>query len=196
MKSLLKISIGFLCSASMMVFALSAQRQGAPPDPAPVGFDNQTNGFVSQVTFDHDREVFAEQEDADEGLGPVFNAAGCADCHASPVIGGSSQITEVRAGRNENGKFVEHPGGSLIHDRALDPNIQEQVFEEYGIRTQRVSPSVLGAGFVEAISDATLENIASGQPPSMRGYIVRVPVLEANGALRIGRFGWKNNMPV
>lgn len=34
------------------------------------------------------------------------------------------------------------------------------------------------------------QTIASGQPDPQRGQII--PVLEANGALRIGRFGWKN----
>jgi CxxC motif-containing protein (DUF1111 family) len=52
--------------------------------------------------------------------------------------------------------------------------------------------SILGDGFVESISDQTLMAIANSQPPALRGEILSVPVLEAGGARRIGRFGWKN----
>ena len=50
----------------------------------------------------------------------------------------------------------------------------------------------LGSGFIEAIADETFIDIQNRQPPSMRGTIVRVPVLEANNTLGIGRFGWKS----
>ena len=65
---------------------------------APTGFDYHPNGLVDQPTFDADREVFDEQEDIDEGLGPVFNARSCGECHANPISGGGSQVTELRAG--------------------------------------------------------------------------------------------------
>ena len=128
----------------------------------------------------------------EDGLGPVYNATSCSDCHQSPVTGGGSQITETRIGTLDNGVFQDHPGGSLIHDRAIDPDIQEHVIGGYEIRTFRTSVSTLGSGFVEAIADKTFTDIQSSQPPLMRGTIVQVPVLEANNALGIGRFGWKN----
>jgi len=50
--------------------------------------------------------------------------------------------------------------------------------------------------FVESIADQTLLNLAASQCSNTGGLIcgetVRVPVLEANGALAVGRFGWKN----
>src|SRR4029453_776054 len=53
-----------------------------------------------------------------------------------------------------------------------------------------------GDGFVEAISDETLIAIANSQPDQsggrIKGEVIQVPVLEAGGALRVGRFGWKN----
>jgi len=66
------------------------------------------------------------------------------------------------------------------------------VIDGYEVRTSRTSLNILGSGFVEAVADKTLTNIQDIQPPSMRGTIVRVPVLEANNTLGIGRFGWKN----
>ena len=39
-----------------------------------------------------------EREDIADGLGPVYNAQACAECHQNPVSGATSQITELRAG--------------------------------------------------------------------------------------------------
>jgi CxxC motif-containing protein (DUF1111 family) len=55
-----------------------------------------------------------------------------------------------------------------------------------------MTTNVLGLGFVECISNTTLQNIPNGQPTGMKGQVTFVPVAEANGALRIGRFGWKS----
>jgi CxxC motif-containing protein (DUF1111 family) len=52
---------------------------------APTGFDNQPNGLVDQTTFDGDRKTFDEQEEIADGLGPVYNARSCGECHGNPV---------------------------------------------------------------------------------------------------------------
>jgi CxxC motif-containing protein (DUF1111 family) len=100
---------------------------------------------------------------------------------------------ETRAGSiNQKGDFVEHPGGSLVQDMAVSPEILEQVLPGEFI-AHRISINTLGDGFVEAIADATLIAIANSQPASVRGTLISVPVLEANGSgTRVGRFGWKN----
>jgi CxxC motif-containing protein (DUF1111 family) len=91
-----------------------------------------------------------------------------------------------------NGQFFESLGGSLVHSRATHPDVVEVVTVEDDIRTFRVSTNTLGAGFIEAVANATLLAIRDRQPSSMRGVAVVVPVLEAPGTSRIGRFGWKN----
>src|SRR5215471_4191424 len=130
---------------------------------APAGFDNQPNGLISQATFDGDRATFDEQEDIDKGLGPVFNARSCGECHANPISGGSSQVTELRAGHYDGQTFTDHPGGSLINDRAIDPLIQERILAGYEVRTFRLSPSTLGLGFIEALDDSTLTDLAKAE---------------------------------
>jgi CxxC motif-containing protein (DUF1111 family) len=59
-----------------------------------------------------------------------------------------------------------------------------------------VSPAVLGLGYVEAIGDATLIDLADREAIEtggrIAGQIVEVPVLEAPGVTRVARFGWKN----
>jgi CxxC motif-containing protein (DUF1111 family) len=163
------------------------------PTEAPTGFDNLTNGFLGQDPFDIARKAFEERDDVAKGLGPVYNAQSCAECHGNPVTGGISQIMELRAGTFFGGVFTDHPGGSLINDRAIDARIQERVFDTDNVRTLRTTLNVLGDGFVEAIDDTTFTRIRSAQPRGLRGQIIMVPVLEAiAGTLRVGRFGWKN----
>jgi CxxC motif-containing protein (DUF1111 family) len=159
---------------------------------APAGFDNLTNGFVSQTQFDLDMEIFGDVEEIDDGLGPVYNAQACRECHQNPVTGATSQITELRVGRFNGSTFSDPPGGSLINDRAIDAKIQERVSGSDNVTTFRTSLNTLGDGFVEAIANSTIEAIRNAQPTGMKGTIINVPVLEKPGQVRIGRFGWKN----
>jgi len=160
---------------------------------APTGFDNQTNGLVEQKAFDHVKGVFEEVDDAAKGLGPVYNAQSCAECHQNPTTGGISQITELRVGRFLGGVFTDRPGGSLINDRATDTLVQERADSADTVRSFRTTLNTLGDGFVEAIADATFTTIRNAQPPALRGQIIMVPVVEAPAETkRVGRFGWKN----
>lgn len=163
---------------------------------APAGFDGRTNGLITQGDFDHDRELFERRETPASGLGPVYNAQSCAECHANPTSGGSSQVTALRAGRFDGERFIAPRGGSVVHDRATDASIQSRVPASANVTAARLSPSMLGAGFVEAIADETLQQIAKQQPERSRGAIhgqaVLVDVIEVPGAKGIGRFGWKS----
>jgi len=175
---------------------------------APTGFDNQTNGFlrqgpaydtlnedtvVARRSFNDNRFIFEEAETVDDGLGPTYNAQSCRECHQNVVTGGASQIAEHRTGRlDASGGFFESLGGSLIHSRATHPDIVERVAFEDDVRTFRISTNTLGLGFVECVSNDTLLAIRDAQPAAMRGTATTVPVLEANNAGRLGRFGWKN----
>jgi CxxC motif-containing protein (DUF1111 family) len=161
-------------------------------DEAPTGFDDLTNGFTTQQQFDSDRAVFDSVKLKADGLGPVYNGQACGQCHQNPTSGGISQVTSLRAGSSNTGVFVDHPGGSLIQDRAINANFQEHVLSGNALRTFRTSLNTLGDGFVECIDSATLLAIIDNQPPGMKGTLIQVPVLEAGGALSGGRFGWKD----
>jgi CxxC motif-containing protein (DUF1111 family) len=181
----------FLAPVGLLVF-LSAVPIVYAAVEAPAGIDNQTNGFESQTQLDLDRAQFENRDEIADGLGPIYNAQGCSECHQSPVSGSVSQITEQRAGNFDGTTFTPHPGGSLINDRGIQPGLHEMVSASDNVRTLRVSLSILGDGFVEAIPDSEFTRIQSNQSPGMVGTIVYVPVLEAPGTTRIGRFGWKN----
>jgi CxxC motif-containing protein (DUF1111 family) len=174
---------------------------------APTGFDNATNGYLEQGppydeldeesvealrSFNDNRFIFEEVEVLEDGLGPTYNAQSCRECHQNVVTGGASQVAEHRTGRLQGDSFFESLGGSLIQSRAISPDIVERVAFEDDVRTFRISTNTLGAGFVEAVSNATLLALRDRQPASMRGTALMVPVLEAGGRARIGRFGWKS----
>jgi CxxC motif-containing protein (DUF1111 family) len=186
----------FLLAAGLALVPLPVALTQSAPSEAPAAFDSQmhlvTNGLVDQVTFDADRGIFEEREERADGLGPVYNAQSCAECHQNPVTGAISQVTELRAGHFDGVNFIDHPGGSLINDRAIDPGFQERVLGGNEVRTFRTSLNTLGDGFVEAIDSNTLVAISSRQPFGMQGQFIQVPVLEAGGLVRGGRFGWKN----
>jgi len=173
---------------------------------APTGFDSLTNGYLDQGpdfdtlaentvvpfrSFNDDRFIFEEVERRADGLGPVYNAQACRECHQNVATGGASQVAEHRTGRLEDGVFFESLGGSLIHSRATDPRIVERVSPNDKVRTFRISTNTLGSGFVEAIPNTAILAVRNAQPAAMRGTAVQAPVLEANGQARIGRFGWK-----
>ena len=147
--------------------------------------------------MDAARATFEERDEIAKGLGPVYNAQSCTECHQNPLTGGISQVSELRAGHQDgSGNFVNPPGGSLFNDRATDASIQERIPGTETIATLRMSTNALGDGFVEAIDSNTLLNIANSQPGqsggNIAGQFIQVPVAEANNALRGGRFGWKN----
>jgi CxxC motif-containing protein (DUF1111 family) len=87
-----------LAAAIAVMTAPTASMQSAITE-APTGFDDVTNGHITQEKFDANKEIFDEVEEIDEGLGPVYNQGSCKACHSNPVSGGISQVTELRAGR-------------------------------------------------------------------------------------------------
>ena len=174
------------------------------------GSESISNGIAepSGDTFALDQQRFEDTHDAKGGLGPVFNATACVDCHQNPVTGGPSQFTEIRVGHKDpNGNFVNPAilindgantitGRALVNDRAICPQAQEHVPDSENIRTLRAALNTLVDGFVEAVDDETLLAIAESQLRLsfglIRGEAIQVPILEAPGHKRIGRFGWKD----
>src|SRR6201987_4243785 len=181
----------------------------AQPQEALTGFDDQSNGFSDPARRAADQKVFEEVEHvAPDGLGPLYNAQSCRECHQTPVSGAGSQVSELRVGHVDAHGFFQNPeipinhgaevirDRTLVNDRAICPEIQERVPETETIKTTRMVTSTLGDGYVEAIPDETLLKIRREQCRASDGKIcgqaVKVPVPESEGADRIGRFGWKD----
>ena len=204
----------------MLAWAQSKQRANKnpvspPAQEAPTGFDNKSNGIVDDQTHQTDQVKFDEVEAISDGLGPLYNAQSCRECHQNPVSGGASQVAELRVGHlGPDHKFanpdipIAHgaaviSGRTLVNDRSICPDaafpdteIQEHVPDSETIRTTRISLSLFGDGFVEALADRTLIELARNQCSSTHGKIcglvVYVPIVEATGQAAVGRFGWKD----
>src|SRR6202162_2869991 len=182
---------------------------------APTGFDNKSNGVADDASHEADQMRFEEVELVSDGLGPLYNAQSCRECHQSPVSGAASQVAELRVGHQGPDGHFHNPeipiaggaevisGRSLVNDRAICPNaafpdkeVQERVPETENIRTFRLSLNLLGDGFVEAVADQTLIDLAAEQCKSSHrkicGQVLQVPIVEAPGQMGAGRFGWKN----
>jgi CxxC motif-containing protein (DUF1111 family) len=212
----------YFCALGLVVLAGAGSiLYSQSPTQAPTGFATptlQTNpgsqsisngiGEPTSDTFTEDQATFEEQDGVDNGLGPIYNAQSCVNCHQTPVTGGTSQVTELRVGHNDAaGHFVNPsipinngatlvPNRSLVNDRATCPQATERVPGTETIHALRASLNTLGDGFVEAIDSNTLLAISRNQPAQSGGRIagefIQVPLLEAPGQLRAGRFGWKN----
>jgi CxxC motif-containing protein (DUF1111 family) len=200
---------------AIAILSLAMISASAPTSEAPAGFDGQSNGLVDQATHQADQAKFDEIEEVSEGLGPLYNAQSCRECHQNPTTGGNSQVTELRVGhegpdhRFQNADIpiadgtVTISGRTLVNDRAICPSaayptteIQERVPDKENIRTTRLSLPVLGDGYVEAVADQTLVELARRQCKTSHhkicGQPIYVPILEAPGETGVGRFGWKD----
>ena len=208
------IAISFGCLAIGMY--VGAQSNIAE---APAGFDNQTNGAISQAMMNGAAGVFSEIETPEKGLGPMYNGVSCAECHQNMAMGGGAQAQVLRAGHTSRG---EHSGDNYLHDfrrrhdtngssstftaasavltngdvitdrslinqRAICADAQPHATTADNTRTGRISLSVLGDGFVEAVPDATFLALAKQN----HGEAIMVPVLETPTTTEVGRFGWK-----
>ena len=140
---------------------------------------------VPQNVMDDSARHFSEIDTPETGLGPVYNAVSCLDCHQNTAVGGASQVMEFRAGHYEGtressfsgqrhrgdtngstGTFVAATAvmangtaiaeRSLINQRATCADAQEHLSDADGVRAARLSLSTLGDGYVEAVPDATL----------------------------------------
>jgi CxxC motif-containing protein (DUF1111 family) len=202
-------------SAALAFLGLILVSGVSPSSEAPTGFDNKSNGVADDATHQADQAKFEATEGLADGLGPLYNAQSCRECHQNPTSGGASQITEIRVGHpGPDGHFrnpeipIAHgaeviTGRSLVNDRAICPNaafpnteIQERVPDTETIRTTRIALNLLGDGFVEAVADQTLIDLARQQCKSSHkkicGQVLYVPILEAPGQTGVGRFGWKD----
>lgn len=146
-----------------------------------------------QQLFLAGKEEFEAVEDADDGLGPVFNGTSCVICHGIPATGGSSPQNETRAQLFDGTDHFDLPGGSLFQSLAVSPDCAEAVPPNANVIAPRQSTPLFGSGLIEAIPDRRIERYAALQArnhPEQAGRIHRV-VDAASGVTRVGRFGWK-----
>lgn len=165
------------------------------PKPGPASPSDPLPGLTADLlmAFSDGFEEFTNAEDAEGGLGPIFNESSCVTCHLQGGVGGASTITVTRFGRVNKGVFdsLDSLGGSLLQALSIDPAAREFVPREANIVSRRQTTPLFGLGLVEAIPEATiLAGVRSGKPDGVKGKAHMITDV-VSGQIMVGRFGWK-----
>jgi CxxC motif-containing protein (DUF1111 family) len=144
--------------------------------------------FAGQAVFDR---VFVQED----GLGPIFNASACAECHEDPGSGGPGDEVETHFS-HFNGSTCDllvADGGNVLQDSTtallfaatgFTKEPETTVPHEKGSRT---TPDVLGFGLFDNIPDAAIAARADPNDANGDGISGRVHMVGG----RVGRFGRK-----
>src|SRR5437762_517422 len=128
MKTSMGVTVFSVCLFAAACVAAPPVNPGGPghlPPPAPTGFDNASNGLTDDATHQVDQGQFDEFEEISDGLGPLYNAQSCRECHQNPVSGGPSQVLELRVGHKGHDGVFQNPeipingGAEVIKGRSL-----------------------------------------------------------------------------
>ncbi|MGB7643099.1 MAG: hypothetical protein WBL82_17555, partial [Terriglobales bacterium] len=109
----MKPPILLLVFAAAILVGIAVHSRGqatAQPPEALTGFDDQSNGFSDPTRRTADQKNFEEIEHiAPDGLGPLYNAQSCRECHQTPVTGAASQVSEFRVGHLDAHGVFQNP---------------------------------------------------------------------------------------
>lgn len=170
------------------------------PVPAPGEWGGPRPGLTEGqlASFDEGRRAFDREVGFAEGAGaPRLNGDSCRACHFDPVIGGAGprDVNVMRHGvRLEDGRVVAPSVGSVLHKltalQGTSPVSAEGVADVFEMRQ---TPHLFGLGLIASIPEAVLESLADPAdtitPDGISGRLSWV-----DGG-RIGRFGWKAQVP-
>ncbi len=135
------------------------------------------------------------------GLGPVFNKSNCQSCHGTgSIVGGPGTIEVTFFGADDKGSFVDltHLGGPVHQLSAINSECHEEIPVEASIVVNHITNGALAYGLVEAIPDAMLlamEDPFDNDGDGVSGRASMTEALEAPGVMRVGKFGWKAQLP-
>ena len=183
-----------LVSATILL-AIGCARPIEPGDPLP----GLTRG--ERELFEQGRELVEREFTPETGLGPLFNAPACSECHEDPVAGGSGDEVEVHVALfRPDGRCdpLADRGGPVIQ-QLVTPALQsalgieaEPVPPEATARAGRSTPDLFGFGLLDTVPDSTILSYADPDDRDGDGISGR-PNRFFDG--RLGRFGRKALVP-
>lgn len=106
-------------------------------------------------------EEFGRRFTSEDGVGPIFVANSCDACH--PGEGKGHLVFNLsRFGRMENGEFnpLREQGGPQLQNRSIPGFSPEQIPGNATGVAEFTAPVVVGLGFLEAVDDTTILNMA------------------------------------
>ena len=193
-----------LAAAAALAAAALASGCAKPPEP---GDPQPGLSRAQRDRFDKGRDVFTRQFTPETGLGPLFNATSCGECHEEPATGGSGDEVEVHATA-----FHPHAGaagegscdmladlGGPVFQSHVTPALKkalgidaEPIPGKATARGRRTSPSILGFGLIDGVPEEAILALADPDDRDHDGISGR-PNRFVDG--RLGRFGRKAFLP-
>jgi CxxC motif-containing protein (DUF1111 family) len=180
------------------VCSAAACRRPQPGDPL------RGLSAAERARFDSGRAVFDSTFTPQVGLGPLFNASRCGECHEDPVTGANGDEVEHHA-------TVFHPertgamcdeladkGGPVFQD-SVTPALHAALGIDREPRpptvtvvAERTTPDIFGFGLLDAVPDSVILSYADPDDRNHDGISGR-PNRFFDG--RLGRFGRKALVP-
>lgn len=129
-------------------------------------------------------EEFGRRFSVEEGLGPVFVAPSCDACH--PGEGkGHLTFNLSRFGRADGDSFdpmIEY-GGPQLQNRAIPGFTPEEIPDEAEYVAEFTAPVIVGLGYLEAVDDSTILNMADPDDLDGDGISGRPSMLDSTDFL-------------
>jgi len=155
------------------------------------------------AAFTRGRELFERTFVEKSGLGPMFNASSCAECHGEPEEGGVSGAAgdEVEThfsvpGPDASCDPLTNAGG-FVHQDSVAPRlfkftglIEEPLPAVAYEEGQRTTVDLFGMGLLDAVPAATLLSLADPNDANNDGISGRAHLTSAGD---VGKFGRKAN---
>ena len=177
-------------AVALLLFTGACEKPVKPGDSLSGLTGEQRDRFArGKVVFD---SVFTPQT----GLGPLFNANGCGECHEKPAAGGHGDEIEVHATAFKGGVCdpLVQEGGPVIQLHTIPAlkqalGIDSEPFPPSATaRALRTSPAIFGRGLLDLVPDSVILSYADPEDRDHDG-VRRRPNRSVDG--RIGRFGRK-----
>ena len=139
-----------------------ARRTVQPGDPLP-GLDK-----AQLDQFSRGRAVFHREFTPETGLGPIFNANSCGECHEEPALGGQGDEVEIHVARlRPDGACdtLDDRGGPVIQQQVTAAlkaalGIDAEPAPEGVTQAQRTTPDLFGFGLLDAVPDKEILSYA------------------------------------
>jgi CxxC motif-containing protein (DUF1111 family) len=169
--------------------------------PPPVKPGDPLRGLTAEELdrFHRGQEVFERVFTPETGLGPLFNADACGECHETPVVGGVGDEIELHATAFHDGFCdpLADSGGPVFQQKATPAlqaalGIDQEPVPVGASRANRSTPAVFGFGLLDAVPDHDILLRADPDDKNHDGISGR-PNRNFDG--RLGRFGRKALVP-
>jgi len=184
-----------LAAAAAVLLTAGCEKPLRPGDPL------KGLSAAEREQFEKGKAVFARVFTPETGLGPLFNAEACGECHESPVAGGVGDEVEVHATAFLSDGFCDPlaDAGGPVYQQRVTPALKnalgidsEPIPARATARANRTTPDVLGFGLLDAVPDSTILSYADPDDRNKDGISGR-PNRFFDG--RLGRFGRKALVP-